>query len=127
MSDFVVKYFLRSHQFKIFVNSAELCIFTLILFSKNLSGYSWKSQNQWYCIQVFNMKTWNWHENGKSIYRSKSFLLSKNIISFSIANSEMPEVVLLRMVQISKAINQKLLSPLKFGPFLMKPVLTFIN
>ena len=38
-----------------------------------------------YCIHIFSMKTWNWYENGKLSYRSKSFLLSKYVISFSIA------------------------------------------
>ena len=52
-------------------------------FSHFAYGNSWKSQNWSYCIQIFNMKTWKWHENVKLSYRGKFFLLFKNIISFS--------------------------------------------
>ena len=60
-------------------------IFSLV-FEQKTYIYLWKSQNQWYCIQIFSMKTGNWHENSKLSYSCKYFLLSKNVISCSIAN-----------------------------------------
>ena len=37
----------------------------------------WKSQNWWYCIQIYGMKTWKWHESSEKVLKQNSFFFPK--------------------------------------------------